>query len=203
MKKMVMVLGFVTILIFSTAYVYALDPGADPGQKGMGERGHFHHKDWGTGKGLSLTPEQKAKFRQMHRDFRRDNAQLIGSLIAKKIELQALWTDPKADSSVIMDKTKELRDVKNQLRDKFIGMRLEARKILTPEQIAHWKSGWMWRPGHRHHHRMGPGRMWRHGHRHGHHMMRPCEMMGHGRMMGYGGMTGRERMREHGWGEWR
>ena len=203
MKKMVMALGFVMVLIFSTAYVYALDPGADPGQKGMGKRGHSHHEGWRTGKGISLTPEQKAQFRELRRNFRRDNAQLIGSLIAKKIELQALWTDPKADSNTIMDKTRELRDVQNQLRDKFVGMRLEARKFLTPEQIAHWKSGWMWRHRHGHHHMMGPGKMWRHNHRHGHHRMGAGRMMRHREMMGYGGMMGGERMMEHGCGGWR
>ena len=128
MKKIVMALGFAMVLIFSTAYVYAFDPGTDPGQKGMGKMGHSSREVWRTGKGLSLTPEQKAKFLDLRRDFKRDNAQLIGSLVAKKIELQALWTDPKADSNAIMEKTKELRDVQSQLKDKFVGMMLEARK---------------------------------------------------------------------------
>ena len=179
MKKIVIVLGFVMVLMFSTAWVYALDPGADQGQKGMGKMGHSYHKGMGTHKGLSLTPEQKAKFRELRRDFRKDNAQLIGSLVAKKIELEALWTDPKADPNAILTKTKELGDIQNQLRDKFIGMKLEARKLLTPEQIAHWKRGWMWRHGHRHHHRMEPGRMWRHGHRRGRDTMGSSRMRGH------------------------
>ena len=176
MKKTMMALGFVMALIFSLNYVYAFDQGGDPGQKGMGmgEMGHFH-KGWVHGKGLSFTPEQKAKFKELRRDFRRDNAQLIGSLVAKKIELQALLTDPKADSNAIMDKSRELRDVQNQSRDKFLGTMLEARKMLTPEQIDKLRPGWFWRQGHRHRHMMGLGRMMEHG-----------EMMGHGGMMEHG-----------------
>ncbi len=185
MKKTMMALGFVMVLIFSLTYVYALDQGGDPGQKGMGEMGHSH-KGWGHDKGLSFTPEQQAKFKELRRDFRRDNAQLIGSLVAKKIELQALLTDPKADSNAIMDKSRELRDVQNQLRDKFVGTMLEARKMLTPEQIDNLKPAWFWR----------------HGHGHGH-MMESGGMMEHREMMGHGGMMGHERMMEHGYGRCR
>jgi Spy/CpxP family protein refolding chaperone len=172
MKKIMTAMGLVMILILGVTYAYAHDAGVDPGHKGMGHS----HEGWGHGKGLSLTPEQKAKFQEMRRNFRRDNAQLIGSLVAKKIELHALWTDPKADSKTILDKATELRDVQNQLRDKFVGAMLEARKSLTPEQIAHWKPDWMWG----------------HGRRHGH------GMMGHGRMMGHEGMTEHGGMKGHG-----
>ena len=182
MKRIMLALGFVMVLIFGVTYVYA----DNPGHKGMGEMGHSH-KGWGPGKELSFTPEQKAKFQELRRNFRRDNAQLIGSLVAKKIELQALWTDPKADSKAIMDKATELRNVQDQLRDKFVGTMLEARKILTPEQIANWKPGWMWGRGHRRGHGMGFGEMM--GHR-----------MGHGEMMEHGGMMGHEGMTEHGHG---
>ena len=179
MKKIMTAMGLVMILIFGVTYAYAHDAGVDPGHKGTGHS----HGGWGQGKGLSLTPEQKAKFQEIRRNFRRDNAQLIGSLVAKKIELHALWTDPKADSKTILDKTTELRDVQNQLRDKFVGAMLEARKSLTPEQIAHWKPDWMWRHGRRN----GHGMMMRHG-----------RMMGHEGMMEHGGMMGHEGMMKHG-----
>jgi len=184
MKKMVMALGLVMVLMFMATCVFADDPGAaPPQQQQVGEMGHFHHKDWRGGKGFFLTPEQKAKFRELRRNFRRDNAQLIGALVAKKIELRALWTDPQADPNAIMAKARELRGIQDQLKDKFVGMRLEFRKILTPEQIAHWKPGAMWRHMHRRHHMMGD-RMWRHGHRHG-------PMMEHGMMMEHRGMMER------------
>jgi len=205
MKRMVMAFGLAMVLIFSVTAVFADDPGGTPQQQQMGEMGHSYHKDWHkdwrSGKRFSLTPEQRAKFRELRRNFRRDNAQLIGVLVAKKIELMALWTDPQADPNAIMAKTRELRDLQNQLKDKFVGMKLEFRKILTPEQITHWKPGRMWRHHHRHgyymrhgrmwgqgcrgHHMMG-GRMWRHGHRQGYPMMEHGMMMEHRGMMGRG-----------------
>ena len=180
MKRIVVAIGFLMILVFGVTYVYA----DNPAQKGMGEMGHSH-KSWGPDKKFSFTPEQKAKFQELQRNFRRDNAQLIGSLVAKKIELQALWTDPKADANAIMGKAKELRDVQDQLRDKFVQTMLEARKLLTPEQIANWKPGWMWGCSHRHgRHMMGYGEM----------------MMGHGAMMGHEGMMEHRGMMGHGHG---
>ena len=203
MKKMVMALGFVAALMFIVTPVFADDPGAPPQQQQMGEMGHSHHKDWKCGKEFSLTPEQKAKFRELRQNFRRDNAQLIGSLIAKKIELKALWRDPQADPNAIMAKARELRGIQDQLKDRRVGMRLEFRKILTPEQIAHWKPGAMWRHMRRRHQMMGEGRMWGHErHMHRHHHMMEGGMWGHGDRHGHGmmehGMMEHGMMMEHG-----
>jgi Spy/CpxP family protein refolding chaperone len=97
-------------------------------------------KTWGHEKRLNLTPEQKAKFKELRRKFIEENAQLIGGLVAKRLELRSLWTDPKADSQVILTKEKELRDLQNQMRDKIVHYGLEARNFLTPEQIEKFGS---------------------------------------------------------------
>jgi Spy/CpxP family protein refolding chaperone len=83
-----------------------------------------------------MTPEQKAKIHELRSKFKEENAQLIGTMVTKRIELQSLWSNPKAETKSIQDKERELRDLQNQMRDKTVQMRLEARKILTPEQIA-------------------------------------------------------------------
>ncbi len=82
----------------------------------------------------------------MHQKFRGENAHLIGALVAKKLELRSLWTDPKSDPEAIVVKEKELRDLQNQMREKVIRVMLEARKILTSEQLA--KVGSAWAMGH-------------------------------------------------------
>ncbi len=99
----------------------------------------------------------------MRQKFNEETAQLRGSILTKRLELQSLWTNPKADSNAIMGKEKELRDLQNQMKDKVVQYKLEARKFLTPEQIAEFGAG----------HGMGPG--FGRGH-----------MMGHGRGMGPG-----------------
>lgn len=134
MRKTVILLGLVALMVLGVAYAYAQGPGSGPGHKGM-------HESWGPARDYPLTPEQKAKFQELRRNFREENAKLIGAMVTKKLELQSLWTDPKADPKAILSKEKELRDLQNQLKDKGIQMRLEARKFLTPEQIQNWNPG--------------------------------------------------------------
>ena len=152
MKKMIVTLGLVAVMVLGVAYAYAQGPGMGPGP---GHRGM--HESWGPVKDSSLTPEQKTKFQELRRKFREENAKLIGAIVTKRLELQSLWTDPKAESKAILDKERELRDLQNQLRDKAVQMRLEARKSLTPEQIANFGPGGGMGPGFGRGHKMGYG----------------------------------------------
>ena len=139
MKKVMIVLGLVVVMSLGVGYVYAQDPGPGPEHRWM------HGGD--QSKRLNLTTEQKTKFHELRRKFIEENSQLIGNLTAKRLELRSLWGDPKADSQAILAKEKELRDLQNQMRDKIVQYRLEARKSLTPEQIE--KLGMMGAMGYR------------------------------------------------------
>jgi Spy/CpxP family protein refolding chaperone len=150
MKKTIVLLGLVALMVLGVTYVYAQGPGMGPGHRGM-------HESWSHGKDYPLTSEQKTKFQELRRKFREENAKLIGAMVTKRLELQSLWTDPKADSKAILDKEKELRDLQNQLRDKAVQMRLEARKFLTPEQIAGFGPGCGMGPGFGRDHMKGQG----------------------------------------------
>jgi Spy/CpxP family protein refolding chaperone len=153
MKKTIIALGLVAVMILGVTYVYAQGPGLGPGHRGMPE-------SWSLRKDHPLTPEQRTKFQELRRKFQEENAKLIGDILTKRLELQSLWTNPKADSKAILDKEKELRDLQNQMKDKATQMMLEARKFLTPEQIENWKPGWGMGRGHMmagRGHRMGPG----------------------------------------------
>ena len=153
MKKAMVALGLVVVMLLGVSYVYAQERGNPP------EHGRMHgEKSWGHGKGLNLTPEQKVKFRELRRKFIRETAQLRGELLTKKLELRLLWTDPKANSQAILAKERELRDLKNRMKDKVVQYKLEFRKSLTPEQIE--KLGMMRgrHHGFHHHHGQGIGR---------------------------------------------
>ena len=158
MKKTLLALSLITVLILGVTYVYAQNPGHGPGQ-GPGWKGEHCRESGNPGKFPNLTPEQKANFQELRRKFNEETAQLRGSLVTKRTELQSLWTNPNADPKAIVDKEKELRDLQNQMKDKAVQAKLEARKFLTPEQIQ--ESG------------PGMGRGFGRGH-----------MMGHGRGMG-------------------
>jgi len=130
MKKGIIAVGLVMVMFFSVSYAYAQE------QAGPPRHGWMHgEKSWSHGKRFNLTPEQKAKFQELRRKFTKETAQLRGELVTKRVELRLLWTDPKADSNAILAKEREFRDVKNQMKDKIIQYKLEARSLLTPEQI--------------------------------------------------------------------
>lgn len=112
---------------------------------------------WGSGKGSSLTPEQQNKFKELRQKFNEETAQLRGTILTKRLELQSLWTNPKSDPKAIADKEKELRDLQNQMKDKKFQLELEARKLLTPEQISKLGQGGRRGTGFDRGHMMGHG----------------------------------------------
>lgn len=142
MKKMVIALGLVVTIVLGAAYVYAYGGGRGPQQRG----GHCWESGE-PGKASTLTPEQRTKFQELRQKFVEETAKLRGSLLTKRLELQSLWTNPKSDSKAIVDKEKEFRDLQNQMRDKAVQFKLEARQFLTPEQIAGFGPGRGMGPG--------------------------------------------------------
>jgi Spy/CpxP family protein refolding chaperone len=157
MRKTIVALGLAAIMLLGVTYAYAQGPAFGPGY------GPGHRPGWGYGKWSSLTPEQQTKIQELRQKFNDETAQLRGTMLTKRLELRSLWTNPKADPKAILDKEKEFRTLQDQLRDKGVQFKLEARKVFTPEQLAQFGSGW------------GMGRGFGRGH-----------MMGYGPGMGYG-----------------
>ena len=131
MRKIVIALGLVVTMVLGAAYVYA-----QGGRRGPYQRGGSYWESGDASKGSTLTPEQRTKFQESRQKFVGETAKLRGDLLTKKLELQSLWTNPKADAKAIVDKEKELRDLQNQMKDKAVQFKLETRQFLTPEQIA-------------------------------------------------------------------
>jgi Spy/CpxP family protein refolding chaperone len=150
MKKTMIALGLVALLILGAAYVYA------KGQEfGPGHKGEPCSESSNPGKWSSLTQEQKTKSQELRQKFNEETAQLRGALLTKRLELQSLWRNPKADSKTIMEKERELRNLQNQMKDKVVQNMLEARKLLTPEQLAEFGPGGRMGSGFHHGHMMG------------------------------------------------
>jgi Spy/CpxP family protein refolding chaperone len=127
MKKMLIALGMVAIFFLTVNYVAAQGPPGPPmppGPRGMPRQGPF------------LGPEQQVKIQELRQKFSEESAQLRGSLLTKRLELQSLWTNPEADPNIILEKERELRDLQNQMGEKILQYKLETRKLLTPEQIS-------------------------------------------------------------------
>jgi len=126
MKKVFVVFAMALVLAGAT-YVYAVGPGPGPGPR---------EGCMGFGKGASLTEEQKAQFQELRQKFHDETAKLREQIWAKRQELRTLWSDSKSGADAILEKEKELRELENQMRDRAVQMKLEARNILTPEQLA-------------------------------------------------------------------
>jgi Spy/CpxP family protein refolding chaperone len=147
MKKTIIALGLGALMLLGVTYVYAQGPGFGPG----------HRTGWGHEKWSSLTPEQQTKFQELRQKFNDETTQLRGAIFTKRLELQSLWRNPKADPKAILDKEKELGTLREQLRDKAVRFKLEARNVLTPEQLAQFGPGWGMGSGFDRGHRMGHG----------------------------------------------
>jgi Spy/CpxP family protein refolding chaperone len=126
MKKVFVVFAMALVLAGAT-YVYAVGPGSGPGPR---------EGCMGLGKGASLTEEQRTQFQELRQKFHDETAKLREQIWSKRQELRTLWSDSKSGADAILEKEKELRELENQMRDKAVQMKLEARNILTPEQLA-------------------------------------------------------------------
>jgi Spy/CpxP family protein refolding chaperone len=176
MKKRIIVIGLIAVMVIGASYASAQGPGPGPGP------GRMEQANRGPQNRLNLAPDQKAKLQELRRKFNDETAQLRGSLLTKRLELRSLWTNPKADSKSILQKESELKDLQNQFRDKSFQMRLEARNILTPEQLDQIGKGRGAGPGFGRGHMMGPGGQGG--------MMERGGRMGHGGHGGHDGMMG-------------
>ncbi len=126
MKKIFIVIA---VLIVSAAVVvsaYALQPDKKPGS----------YKEFCFKNYLGLSDKQVAKMKDLRNSFRNDTRDLRYNLAIKRLEMRKLFTDPKTDDATLLAKQKEISELRQQLSDKKGGMKIEWRKILTPEQIA-------------------------------------------------------------------
>jgi Spy/CpxP family protein refolding chaperone len=85
---------------------------------------------------LNLSPEQKEKMKESRSSYKSETRDLRYDLAAKRLEMRKLFTDPKTDEATLLAKQKELNSLRQQLLEKKSQMKIEWRKILTPEQIT-------------------------------------------------------------------
>jgi Spy/CpxP family protein refolding chaperone len=135
MKKTLVILSLAAMVVMGVTFAYAQGPGFGPGFGRKGDCGG--RGDCGGPCGNStLSAEQKAELQQLRQKFFDETASLREGVRSKRLELRTLWADPKADPAAIQAKEKELRELTNQMRDKMVQFRLEARNHLTDEQLA-------------------------------------------------------------------
>lgn len=138
MKKLLAVLTVVLFLAVAASPVLA--------QRG---RGYGPGGGWGPGSGpcgypaesnLNLTAEQQAKLNDLRASHLKEVKPLKDKMYSLRGDLRLLWLEKNPDPAKIAEVQKEIRSLRDQIHDKGTAYRLEANKILTPEQQARFNS---------------------------------------------------------------
>jgi len=148
MKKRI---GTVMAVLFVAALAtsaFAFGGGRGPGY-GPCARGDFQGPA-----GLNLTAEQTTKIKEMRETHWKELKPVREQMFTKRDEIRKLWLTPNPDEAKITASQKEMRLLRDQMQDKMTAFRLEALKVLTPEQKEKLASA-------------GPGRGFGPGQRHG------------------------------------
>jgi hypothetical protein len=122
-RRSIILLGIVGILFVDITLGYAEGPAMRRGPMRMPTRE------------LPLTPDQEARYLRLRQKFNEETTLLRGALLTKRLEVQFLWTNPKADPGEIVEKERELRDLQNEMGEKIMHHQLDVRKLLSSEQI--------------------------------------------------------------------
>jgi Spy/CpxP family protein refolding chaperone len=158
-KNMLTAIGIVLAIVVVGGWAFAHGPG---GKRGYG------HQEYARGDPYSnLTSEQREKLQAQKEKFYQDTAQLRRELYQKRLELQGLWIDPKADPEKIKAKQREVFELQSRIQEKTLEHKLATRELLPEEGIGQGPWG----------HGMGYGSHHESGHMGGH---------GSGAMRGYG-----------------
>jgi len=111
--------------------------------KGRGGRG----QGMGTGfncnlpESLNLTPDQTAGINSLHAKFFKETTDIRTGIFSKKQEMKALMLEKSPDVEKAKSIQTELSALKSRIAQKTLEYQFEARKLLTPEQIAQLPPG--------------------------------------------------------------
>ncbi len=87
-------------------------------------------RPWGCGPGaMNLNAEQAGQLFDLKQKFMNDTAGLRKEMMVKRTELAALWRADNPDEKQILAKQKELNALREQMQQKAVGFKMQARKI--------------------------------------------------------------------------
>jgi zinc resistance-associated protein len=132
MKKTTIIgLGVALALALLATFALAWGPGFGPGF-GRGFGGPANN----VPPIPDLTAEQSTQIKGLRDGFLKEIEPLQRELYAMGTELRTLWQNQNPDQAAIAAKQKEMLNLQSQFQEKATNLRLEIRKVLTPEQLA-------------------------------------------------------------------
>ncbi len=150
MKRMAVAIGLAAAMSLTAATVFAWGPGMGRGYgPGCGAGyGPGYGVGYGPGYGAGYGPgcaaaavpnvsaEQAAKIRKIQDDRYAEAVKIRGEMIARRLELQALYREPVLDQAKIAAKQKEIAALQARNQEKAMAARTACAEVLTPEQRA-------------------------------------------------------------------
>ena len=95
-----------------------------------------HAVAWGPAANLNLTAEQSGKLNSLHQEFLEETLPIRNELASKALEFRTLLASPSTDKTQVKAKQQEMFVLQNKMQEQFLAYRLDAREILTPDQIS-------------------------------------------------------------------
>jgi len=92
---------------------------------------------------LKLSENQVSEIQVLREKVIEKVSPLRSSLFQIKGELKDLWIQNKPDENRIKEKQKEIRSLRDQIKDKITNYSLELKKLLTPEQNSQLAALWL------------------------------------------------------------
>jgi len=96
---------------------------------------------WDNPSGINLTDDQAKKITSLHQAFLKDTSELNTKTDQKQLELNNLLLETNPDPQKIATLQKEISGLQSQFNEKRINYQLDARKIITTEQLAQLPPG--------------------------------------------------------------
>ena len=130
-KKVTMIVAAIAL-----AAVAASPALAYRGMRGGYDRGPGNFAQMDVARGASLTTEQTEKINALREAHLKNVKPIQDQLYAKSGDLRNLWLAKTPDQEKILALQKEVQNLRGQMLEKGTIYRLEARKVLTPEQLT-------------------------------------------------------------------
>lgn len=144
MKRLYVAIVAAALVAFGASAVFAFGPGFGHGpgsgygcapQAGFGPGHHGPGFGPGMAQALNLSKEQMDKMFELQGRSFNEMRGLRYDLFQKRLEARGMYTDPKVDEATIAAKQKEINSLQQKVRDRMAQLKLEQRRILTPEQL--------------------------------------------------------------------
>lgn len=139
MKKIISTTAVIVVLLLAIP-VFASGPGSGRCSCDDSRFEHYRNAVW---KKLNLSDEQKVKIEAIRTAAQKDIMPLREKMFDKSVELRRLWLQANPDEEKILSARKEMYQLREAIGVRVTTMRLDIRKVLTPEQseklaALHW-----------------------------------------------------------------